>query len=768
MANARSVSPASKAVVASIQCDPGYVYSISGDGQLYQVQAESRPIKIGSHATGGNEFNGLGIGADGQGVYAYLRTSNRSKAQIYQFNQSSGQWSSENADYQQKVDSPWGGHLYNGTLIAGAVNLANGKYLFGGFEQGSVRGAGRQVFQLWQYDPSAQQIQYLGYLDTTAHAEGAANGDMAFDAAGNLFVVRSSGPNTTVFSVTAQTLTQANGGYILSSDSTPFQTTENVNGVAFDAAGKAYLGSGGNIQSFNMPNWGGEKTFNSKLDSSTDLASCSSPAAVTVQKVVNGRVNVSDQFAMSLRSGSQVLGTATTEGTKQGLQDQRIGPQPTARGTKLQFSEAGANGADLKKYATTYQCMVDGGGNPISTGSGPSGEVTIPATGQSVVCQFTNSPLTARVRVSKTVLDKDGGNPQPGRQWTVGVATTPVSGTAVQTPGRSQQTDDQGHASWDVDFDAPASSATVHVDETQQPGYQFTSGQCVVTDNNGDRGEPVQMTSEDGVNGLKVVPGDAVDCSFTNKKQGASLQIIKSVKNEFGGNATPDDFGLTATPKSQASIPFASGETKDVEPGDYTIGEKNLDGTGYRQNGIECKAGTTILSVGNTVHVADAQHVICTVSNSDQPGSVVWSKNDEHGGALGDSEWSLTGPGVPEGTIVKDCTAARSCGTGPYDDQDPRAGKFSLLQQHWGDYSLREHRAPAGYELSDEFHGYTISAKQLDYAFAAAFTNKQRTSPTLPLTGGMSTDSFLIGGTTLIVLSIGAGLAWRRRTRLHS
>jgi LPXTG-motif cell wall-anchored protein len=133
------------------------------------------------------------------------------------------------------------------------------------------------------------------------------------------------------------------------------------------------------------------------------------------------------------------------------------------------------------------------------------------------------------------------------------------------------------------------------------------------------------------------------------------------------------------------------------------------------------------------------------------------------GSALSGSTWLLTGTGVPLNTVVTDCTSAGQCGSGPYDDQDPRPGHFKLSNQQWGSYALSERTAPAGYVLSDATHDYTISAADRDYAFPAAFVNKQQTPPTLPLTGGMSTDSFLLGGLGLIVVAIGAGVVLRKR-----
>lgn len=746
-----------------IHCDSGYIYSSGSTGQLYQIDPKGTVASVGSRAPGANDFNGLGIGPQGTSVYAYNRTNNTRSVTMYTFSTASGSWTNTNDSYDT---SAWNNGSFGGSLVAGAVDLNNGKYMFGGFDTIRSWPGSMQVFKLWQYDPGATlKFTYLGYLNTNKDVGYRTNGDMAFDAQGNLFVVRDSGTNKTVFSVTAANLAQANGNLIESSASTPFQTSANVNGVAFDASGKAYLGSSTTLQSYDMPNWSNQSTVTRSLRASTDLASCPSPATITVQKVVKGRVTPTDQFTMSLNDAQTQLGSATTSGTQNGLQSDQVGPQPTVRGKTLSFSETGAGGANLDNYATTYQCTVDGAAmSPAVAGSGTSGRVTIPSSGDAVVCQFTNSPLIARVNVTKTLLDQNGANPQPGSDWTMGMSATPSSGTVTQSPSGSQQTDSQGKASWTVNFGTADSAANVAVNETQKTGYRFASGQCVVTDNNGDKGSPVTMTLQEGVSDLAVLPGETVDCSFTNQKQQTSLTLVKVVHNAFGGTAGVNDFNLAATPGGGSSLGFTSGQKQDVAPGTYTLSEKDLAGTGYVRTGVTCSDEDGNLAVdGTAVDVADGKNVTCVITNDDEPGSVSWSKEDVQGSALSGSTWLLTGTGVPLNTVVTDCTSAGQCGRGPYDDQDPRPGHFKLSNQQWGSYALSERTAPSGYVLSDATHDYTISAANRDYAFPAAFVNKQQTPPTLPLTGGMSTDSFLLGGLGLIVVAIGAGVVLRKR-----
>lgn len=767
-----------RAAAKPIVCQAGYVYSVSEDGQLREITAGGVVTDVGNKASNVDSFNGLGIGSSGQLVYAYERTNSDQTVTMHKYDPASGNWKKTGDTYDTTKTNQGG---FKGSLVAGAVDLKDGTYMFGGFQTDTTYvgiwpwgyTVYAQVFKLWRYDPSASsKFSYLGSINTYqgSTALGNANGDMAFDAAGNLFIVRGSGSTTTVFSVTASDLATAAGGVIPSSGSSEYTTTSNVNGVAFDAAGKAYLGAGSTIQSFNMPNWSNKTTVvsnNSAFSDSTDLASCSSPATITLQKVVNGRVAPSDQFTLALKDGGTELGTATTTGTSTGVQQDRVGPQPTVRGKTITFTETAAEDTDLGHYATTYECTVDG--NPLSpavSGAGTTGSVTIPTSGQSVLCQFTNSPLIAHVNVTKTILDVNGTNAQPGEGWTVGSKSTATKGAATQSPSATQQTDATGSASWTVAFDKVDSAAEVEVSETQKTGYEFASGKCTVTNSAGTAGEPIEISSASGVKVPNVGPGDTLDCSFTNQKQATSLKLTKIVDNRYGGIAGPNDFKLTATPSEGQALDFSSGETKDVNPGTWTIGETLLPG--YQQRSLVCEADQEEIPVsGSTVTVADGQSVECTLTNTDKAGSVVWEKVSENDEPLAGSVWTLTGLDGTGSTSVKveDCVADQAGDCTGF-DKDRAGGSFLVEGLKWGDYTLVETKAPAGYQRLDTEYRFTIDGTHLQAVVnnGDAIVNKQQVPPSLPLTGGLGTDTFLLAGGGLLALAGVGGFIHRRRS----
>lgn len=763
----KSVDIGPQAAARTIRCDAGVVYGVSANGQLQEV-TNGNVQEVGNKATSttydwwGNprenpvsSFNGLGIGTDGQPIYAYER-GDRSNMTIYQYNPTVGTWS-------KKTDYSLSDNYRASSLVAGAVNLATGDYYFGGYSGSS----NNQTFKIWKYTGSGSPT-YVGDISAPGiPRESGANGDIAFDANGNLFVVLGSGSYTKVFSVTAANLARGNGGRITSSVSGTYDTTSNVNGVAFDSDGKAYLGSGSTVQSYDMPNWSNQATFVNRGLSSTDLASCSSPATITVRKDVVGRAQAADQFHLTAKQGSTVLGEATTEGSDIGIQDQIVGPQPAKRETELTFSEAGVGNTRLGDYASAYECEADGRHMDNASGTGTSGKVSIPVGAKAVVCTIKNAPLTADVTIHKDVADAKGENATAAKDWTVGAKATATSGTVDAAPTvATQKTNASGDAKWALKFGTSFSQATVDVSEVQQSGYAFHAGSCTVTHLDGST--TTAKLDDENTKSLKgIVPGDSVKCSYTNKVAGSHLSLVKQVDNRYSGDGTASDWTLKAVGADktiEGKTGTADVTTVSVPAGGYTLSESG-DNAGYRASAWSC-----VDADKNTVDVTDAKvdlksgkDVTCTITNSDKPGQATWSKVDDGGHGLAGSVWTLTGPGDSTAT-VEDCVAdnADAC-TGA--DKDPAAGTFKLAGLHWGDYTLRESKAPVGYTLDDEEHQFTVKGDDLALSIGS-IVNKQAEAPALPLTGGRGTDAFILaGGATLLVAGAAASVYGIRRRR---
>lgn len=146
-------------------------------------------------------------------------------------------------------------------------------------------------------------------------------------------------------------------------------------------------------------------------------------------------------------------------------------------------------------------------------------------------------------------------------------------------------------------------------------------------------------------------------------------------------------------------------------------------------------------------------------------GTVTWSKTDTSGNLLAGSIWTLTEESGAKRTIT-DCASGTTCPAG--DDQDPAAGKFTLTDVTWGDYTLEEAQAPAGYLLTSKKKTFSISATSFKDGIAVPVAlgaiENEKILPTLPVTGGNSADSFFIAGGAAMALSLGAaGVLYRRK-----
>lgn len=738
-------------------CEPGNIYGISSSGQIQHIAPNGTVTAMGNTPNSTLEFNGLGIGTGGTSVFAYSRPSGADSATVWRYDTISGNWTSTNQ----------GTGTQSVQFVAGAVSY-DGNYYMGGYNSSGTQ------FHIWEYAPATNSVTKKGWVNTSSGAGGTTNGDMAFDSAGNLYVVRGSGTTTTIFSATYGDFVAAAGGQIPSSVArSQSGTVNNVNGVAFDSNARIYLGQASSVTWYQMPDWTPSGNFTSNLSDSTDLASCDTPPSITIQKDVLGRVNPTDQFRLQLRQGTtgnwnNPLGDNTTTGTANGIQEEKVGPQVTPRNVTYSFRETfvGA-GNSSANYVSSWSCKaynnvgssIDPNPADLGSGAGTSGTVTIPEPGdlsskKQIICTFSNSPLVAHVNITKNVLDKDGQNPSPEPGWTVGAIPTAVSGTVTAAPSaQTLETDASGTASWRLSYNTASASANVAVSETQQPGHQFISGNCRVTDINGEQGNPITFSSEAGGTVPGVKPGETVDCTFTNQELDNTLQLVKVVDNQFGGTAAVGDFPLHVTPTSPpgSQRTFVHNVAQSVVPGTYTVGETQLPG--YELEGIKCvqDGGEPFALDGGEVTIEPGDLVtVCTLTNKDLPGQVSWSKvASGTSDLLSGSEWKLVGPsgtGSAELSIT-DCGAAPCAGP----DQDPAAGKFRLEGLSWGSYSLIETRAPAGYELDETPISVTINGTGLSVDLGD-IDNDQHEGPEIPVTGGLGADTFLLGGGILALI----------------
>ncbi|BAJ74177.1 predicted outer membrane protein [Microbacterium testaceum StLB037] len=742
------VRPASipSGVSASLTCAPQTLYAVSSSGQMRRI-ANGAVSTVGAAAQGITHFNGLGIGADGKTALAFDRSSTLNTARIYYF---------DGSRWVRTTDSYTNTSLVS--FVAGAIDLSTGDYYLGGFTSDSR-------FLLTRYVPSTGAFTLVGSINAPTAGSGTMNGDMAFDARGNLYLVASNS-STTVLSVTAASLAAASGGLLPSSQSFSFTTAgfAEVNGVAFNNNGSMFLGSSDTVREYDTSTGTLISVTATGLSGSTDLASCNSPANLTLRKNVASRAAGSDQFALSVAKGSTVSGTATTTGSATGIQADQIGPLPVLQGATYTLTEQMAPGSTspIATYASSLSC-VDETGAAVTVSS--ESTVTIPnRSGASVECAFVNRALTASVTVHKVVQDIRGQDARPGSGWTLGAATTFTTGSGTASPSATTQvTPASGSVSWQLAFEGASARGEVKVSEQQQSGWEFVSGVCTIA-RAGGGSQTVPLAGPSGVALSNIAPGDAIDCTLTNKPVSGLLTLKKQVDNTYGGSSTPADWTLTgAGPQAITGKTGESAITSAVvAPGSYALSESGTP-AGYQAGPWSCTGGTV---TGASVSVAADADVVCTITNASKPGSVAWTKTSEAtGDMLSGSEWTVSGPSLaaPDNVVV-DCIASPCTGL----DKDPTPGAFRLDDLAWGSYTATETRAPVGYIAAGSLSFTVTPANAGTTQDLGPQTNEQQSGARLPLTGGVGADAFVISGFVVLLGATASVLTLRLRSRRSS
>ena len=324
-------------------------------------------------------------------------------------------------------------------------------------------------------------------------------------------------------------------------------------------------------------------------------------------------------------------------------------------------------------------------------------------------------------------------------------------------------------------------------DNPDAAGYEAGQWTCAETEGTvAETGKPYSSSvgqSTDGAASLTVNNEDRVSCTITNTAKPGSLSWSKvdAQGAELAGSAwalTGPEVPADTVVADCAGASCPAGDYLDQDPaagrfrltglkwGTYAIRETTAP-AGYAAASGEFSF-TQIRGSALEGTLVPAEGVAGNgVVNQPLVGSVTWTKVDaDNAKPLSGSTWTLTGPGVPAGTVVNDCAQA-PCPTDPFTDQDPVAGSFKVAALQWSAdaYALTEKDPPAGYALDATSHSFTISADALDYAFTASFTNSKTTVPLLPLTGGMGADAFLLTGAALGAVALVAAYVRRRRSQ---
>jgi uncharacterized repeat protein (TIGR01451 family) len=423
------------ALAAGLQASPafaqlscGTVYATNAGTGIYatadngtQTLVETLPGTVGA-------VNGFGIGPGG--TLAYL---------VSQANGSPATVTTYNTVTNTVVATSAAAALQPGMLgfPSGAVNPVNGWFYMAGAS--GTDAATTTSWQLYALNPASPATApfRVGMITGTPGL----NGDIAFDSLGNLYLLSGAAslpaPSNRIYRV-GQVPTVAGSAALPATQITSVGSTDNVAGIAFNAAGEMVTSLAGSIIMRINPLTGAEiASATASAGAIYDLASCVGGNTISVRKnLPQGRVLATDQFTVRLSGGGlATTQTATTTGSASGLQTPIVGPLLAMDGTSFTIDETASGGALLANYTRSWQCVDTANGNTVVAGGTvfPGTPVSIPisggATGASVVCTITNAQTQTDFGTcdARMFLDQTNTGATLSTLYNVGYASTPFT-----------------------------------------------------------------------------------------------------------------------------------------------------------------------------------------------------------------------------------------------------------------------------------------------------------------------------------------------------
>jgi uncharacterized repeat protein (TIGR01451 family) len=387
----------------------------------------SNPIPAG-------DGNALGISEGGAAAWALAPqqpagSSNTLIFTLYSLNPATNAWTQHTATINTAGRLPSGvtaADIRSGGIVAGAVDPHSGNFFWA-----YLASAPHDAMTIFGFNTTTNQpigVVANSTLPQTLPASGGSNGDIAFDGAGNLFVVSNTGTHAAVgviagpLPTTQQTPTPTRTNTRL----TTFSNTDShsYNGIAFNGAGELFIqwSSGATtttirkISPQNGQSLAGPSTVNASPAGGgigVDLGGCATPPTLELAKNVVARQAHTDQFHLSINGGNlNNANTATTSGTATGVQPQTAGPVVARAGTTYTFTETGRGTTDLADYGSGEWRCVDQAADNALVDSGAGRTFTLaPAAGQAILCTFTNKfPAGPGIEVEKTGRLDTGAN----------------------------------------------------------------------------------------------------------------------------------------------------------------------------------------------------------------------------------------------------------------------------------------------------------------------------------------------------------------------
>lgn len=826
-----TVGSTSEGKKSGFTCGVGEVYSLRGDGHITKInygensnisKSNVPDLPVAKDDEANQYYNGLGISPKGDVAWAYRRVFadgnsypyvKKNKLILYRFEGKDwaevGQIDLSKGDYSKL-------ELAANRFISGAVD-EHGDFYFSttvtmrgtNIKPGGKKGENSAAAVLVKASMSQGRFSdsvVAVVKDLTrfyaSNGRPSNNGDIAFDSSGNMFLINAepvSGKGGGIFelaTISSDVLDEAKAKArheISGNDYTlvkevSVEPESTINGIAFDYDGRIFVGEAISVLKTDVSSKSEYKmrkkiegtSKDANLLSSTDLASCGVPPTVTLKKELLGnRLDPTDQFKLSLRTGRNKAVSVDTDGSGKTVENQ-VGPIPFIPGEQLEISEEMAKNsvsgedayeAQWKCYSTVRHSdgSADGEKRLLSENKGVRGTITLDLSieagySSSVECTFFNNPKPKLTLVKKVDAGQSAEMLGP-EDWTLAAwqgeresRKKPVfegksSVKKVVNVGRYELTESPTRA-----------------DDERVKRYQLESLVC--HDQVANENLKIEHGESGNRNFIHLKYNQDVTCTFTNKLQEATLELKKVVQNNHGGTKKPEDFELTASKQGAEQKKYSwnadsSDKTilKVIEPGDYLLSEKNLPG--YKLKNLICadESGKSLQDFNakdKKLSVKPGDKISCTFTNQDLPGKVRWKKIDsESKEILIGSKWKLT----KKDSISREPVVV---------EQDDN-GVFSVDNLEWGTWTLTETQAPFGYLIDsnstrtfeinpEKTDGKDVNISINDQAIVADLGNIENTRAQalkVPLTGGMSSQAFLFGG--LIFFGATAFALWRSR-----
>ncbi|MET3807811.1 hypothetical protein ABIB25_004838, partial [Nakamurella sp. UYEF19] len=607
----------------------------------------------------GGRTNAFGITRGGDAAYVIdqVTTATATSTAVHGYNALTQVWTS------------YPGTVTTGaaqSFVAGAVDPFSGIYYYATFNGG--------VATVYGFNTNTNTA-ITGVIATIPlPIAGQGNGDMAFDQAGNLYLVESVSPSAAVAIVKGPLpSTGSTNGTSLTATTLQNYTVAtgvNYNGIAFDNFGHLFVQYADTTNLITTlselnPNTGavinGPKAESISTTVSGDIGACSLNPTLQVKKNIVTRANASDQFGLSITGGSVAANnTDTTSGNTLGLQGATAGAVIGVSGTTYTVAETAASG-NLADYTTTYSCLDAASSNRvIVSGTGQTFGLVFPnpatgATGPFVTCTFTNTS-----KPTITVTTALGGNrANTGDQFVAAVRTGGVAGTVVSSTAASTSTGTGATVTAGTGTTG-AYTATVGAAYTVTEGGSGTTnfGQynrtITCTDSNGvQTGLPTNQAYSAAA-GLAVTPvaGAAISCVITNTPKPPTMVLTKALggpravaADQFTvairtgsvtgtvvnatTNATTTGAGGTVTAGTGTTGTFAGtvGTTyylTETSPANYNSAVTCVDGNGF-QPGLP-----TVAALGGGVALTPVagSSIVCTLTNTGTPINLALAKTN--------------------------------------------------------------------------------------------------------------------------------------------